>query len=172
MVTSTNGSPIAAIRRYVTAKCPVWPLPPIAGDDRHGGRRRDDQQREADRQREPESLAGYLVGIAAPARTVEARHLRGGCIAQEIEDAEERGEHRTGEAERRELVHAQVPDDRRVSQDVERLGRQRAERGQGDREDLPVVGRAAEDAESGCGQSPGSSPGPHTRLRTTCPCET
>ena len=96
--------------------------------DRRGGRGGDDQQGEPDPEREPESLAGYLVGITAPACAVEAGDLGGGGVAQEIEDAEERRQHGTGQAERGELVDAQVPDDRRVGQDVERLGGERAER--------------------------------------------
>jgi hypothetical protein len=127
--------------------------------DRHGACGGDDQQGEADPEREPQGLAGDLVGVAAPAGAVEARDLRGGGVAQEVEDAEERLEHGACEAERGKLVHAQVPDDRCVGQHIERLGRQRAERRQGDRDDLPVMRGAAKDAESWRGQSPGSSPG-------------
>ena len=117
--------------------------------DRHGGRRGDGQQRESDRQRQPERLSRYLVGVAAPPGAVEAGDLRGGGVAQEVEDTEERRENGAGEPERCELVHAEMADDRRVGEHVERLGRQRAERRQGDREDLAIVRRAAKDPEGG-----------------------
>ena len=52
-------------------------------------------------------------------------------------------EHRRGERERGELRRAEVADDRGVDEQVERLGRQRAERGEREAQDLAVVGRAA-----------------------------
>ena len=45
-------------------------------------------------------------------------------------------QHGRGERERRELRRAEVADDRGVDQQVERLGRQRAERGQREAQDL------------------------------------
>jgi len=54
------------------------------------------------------------------------------------------GEHGADQRERRELRRPEVADDRRVDEQVQRLGRERAERRQGEPEDLAVVGGAAQ----------------------------
>ena len=70
------------------------------------------------------------------ARAVQAGDVRGRAVGEEVEDRERRREHRRGDRERRELRRPEVPDDRRVDEHVQRLGGQRAERGDGEREDL------------------------------------
>ena len=57
------------------------------------------------------------------------------------EDAEEDGveQYRRRNAEPGELLGAQVTDDRAVGEQEERLGEERAERRQGEAQDLPVV---------------------------------
>ena len=65
-------------------------------------------------------------------------------VREEVEEAVEAGEQRAGDAERGELRPAKVADDRRVDQDVERLGGERAERREGEPEDRGVVLRAPE----------------------------
>ena len=65
--------------------------------------------------------------------------LGGRPVLEEVEDREERAEHDGGDPERGELRAAEVADDRRVDEDVERLGGERAERRHGEAEDLAVV---------------------------------
>jgi hypothetical protein len=61
---------------------------------------------------------------------VQPRHLRGGAVGEEVEDRDRARGQRSGDRERAELRRAEVPDDRRVDQDVERLCGERPERGQ------------------------------------------
>jgi len=75
---------------------------------------------------------------------VQPRDVRGRAVGQEVEDREGGGEDRRGDRQRRELRRAEVPDDRRVDEQVQRLGRERAERRQGEPQDLAVVGGAAQ----------------------------
>jgi hypothetical protein len=63
-------------------------------------------------------------------------------VREEVEDRERTGQHRSRETEPRELRPAKVPDDRRIDEDVERLGRKRAERRQSEPDDFAVVWRA------------------------------
>ena len=60
-----------------------------------------------------------------------------------MHSADERREHGRGERERRELGRAEMADDRRVDEQVQRLGGERAEGGCGQAKDLPVQRRAA-----------------------------
>jgi hypothetical protein len=73
------------------------------------------------------------------ASTEESGHRRRRAVGEEVEDEERGGEDRAGDGEPPELGRAQVPDDRGVDEDVERFGRQGAERGDGEPQDLPVV---------------------------------
>jgi hypothetical protein len=75
---------------------------------------------------------------------VQARHARGRAVGQEDAQRDEVREHGRGERERSELRRAEVADDRRVDQQVQRLGGERAERGEGEVEDLAVVRGAAQ----------------------------
>src|SRR5581483_3968123 len=101
-----------------------------------------DEQCDADPERRPERLrreprrALLLSGAGRPGQD------RGRSVGEEVEDRECAGEHRPGETERRDLRPAEVPDDRRVCEDVQRLGCERAERRQCKAADLAVVGRA------------------------------
>ena len=128
-----------------------------AGSARTRGARASEQ---ADARGQPQGLGGDPSGRGALARAVEARDLGGRPVGEEVEDRERAGEQRPGQGQRGELRRAQVPDDRRVHQDVQRLGRQRAQRGQRDAQDLAVVRGAA-----GHGRSIGSR-SPHCQGAT------
>ena len=77
-------------------------------------------------------------GAAFVAGAEVTGHDRGRAVGQEVEDAERRGEHRAGDTEPAELMRAEVPDDRGVGEDVQRLGDQRAERRHRKPQDLPI----------------------------------
>ena len=116
-----------------------------AAEQRDRRRRQPDRQRDddrADRQGHPQRLGGHRPGALRLTRPVQPRHLRRHPVGQEVAQRRQRAEQRTGQRERRELRRAEVPDDRRVDQDVERLRGERAERGDGQPEDLAVVGGA------------------------------
>ncbi len=96
---------------------------------------------DADRERQPQRLRRGLPRLALAARAVLAGHQRGRPVGEEVAEADDHAEDRRREGERRQLDRAEVADDRRVDQQVGRLGGQRPERGQREREDLAVVGR-------------------------------
>ena len=105
----------------------------------HRERQAEHEQQDADGGGEPQRLRGHRAGHLLAPRAVVARNLRGGAVRQEVEDREGAGEHGAGERERRELRGAEVTDDCRVNQDVERLRGECAECRQGEFQDLPVV---------------------------------
>src|SRR4051794_27184196 len=71
--------------------------------------------------------------------TGSARHGRSRPVGEEVEDRECTGEDRAREAECGDLRPAEMPDDRRVDEDVERLRGQRSERRQCEPQDLAIV---------------------------------
>jgi hypothetical protein len=75
---------------------------------------------------------------------VQARHVRGRRVGEEVAQRHDRREHDRCERERRELRRAEVADDCGVGEQVQRLGRERAERRQGEQQDLAVVRGAAQ----------------------------
>jgi hypothetical protein len=70
--------------------------------------------------------------------------MRGRRIGQEVAQRNHRGEQRRRQRERGELNRADVTDDRRVGEQVQRFCGERPERGQGKAQDLAVVRRATE----------------------------
>ena len=74
--------------------------------------------------------------LPGPART---SHLRGRPVLEKVEDREGAAEDRDRDSERGELGPTEMSDDRRVDEEVERFGRQRAQRGEREPEDLAVV---------------------------------
>ena len=60
-------------------------------------------------------------------------------VLQEVEDGEDATQHCERDPERRELLAAQVPDDGRVDEEVQRLGSERAQRRKRETGDLAVV---------------------------------
>ena len=97
-----------------------------------------------DRQRQPQRLRGERAGLGVPRPRRAGAHARGRAVGEEDaqrDDAPSRT--RRGQRERRELRRAEVADDRRVGEQVERLGGERSERGEREAQDLAVVGGAA-----------------------------
>ena len=128
----------AEIRRRVVGRLPL-------DADERDDRRREERDRggehDPDREREPERLRAELAGDRVLAGPCRPRDLGGRPVLEEVE-RREHGERRRRGAERGELRAAEVPDDRGVDEDVERLGGERAERRKREPEDLAVVRRA------------------------------
>ena len=99
----------------------------------------DDEQRDSDPERSPERLGREPRGLLVPTRARGARDDGGRAVGEEVEDREGAGEHRPGETECGDLRPAQVADDCRVGEHVQRLGRERAEGRQRQADDLAVV---------------------------------
>ena len=106
---------------------------------RHGGQHRG--HRHAEPQREPDRLRPERRRGAVLAGPVQPRHPGGRPVGQEDAEPDDGAQRRRGERERGELRRAQVADDRGVDQEVERLGRERAQRGHGQGQDLAVAAR-------------------------------
>jgi hypothetical protein len=70
--------------------------------------------------------------------------VRGRRVREEVAQRDDRREEHGGQRECCKLRRPEVADDRRVDEQVQRLGRERAERRQGEPEDLAVVGGAAQ----------------------------
>ena len=90
---------------------------------------------------EPGRLHAVAHGVGAPAGAVQPGRHRGRAVDQEVAEPGGVGEQQRADRQPAQLGRAEVADDRRVDEDVQRLGRQRRQRGQREREDLPV-GRA------------------------------
>ena len=101
-----------------------------------------DDQRAADRHRDPQRLRrrGGAARSDSPAPLARATTAVVPYVRKlKIVNAPERT--RAGEPERRDLRPAQVADDRRIREHVQRLGGERAERRQRQTQDLSVVAR-------------------------------
>ena len=107
--------------------------------DRHGEGRDEPGDHDPEGEREPQRLRAEPAGDRLLAGASRPRDLRGRPVLEEVEDPEQPREHRRGDPERGELGAAEVADDRRVDEDVERLGRERPQRRHGEAQDLPVV---------------------------------
>ncbi len=114
-------------------------LPAHERDERlceHGDEPR---HRDPEREGEPDRLGAEppcRLGLSGSAR---AGDLRGRPVLEEVEDREGAAEDGRGDPERGELRPSQVADDGRVDEQVERLGGERAQRGNRELEDLAVV---------------------------------
>jgi hypothetical protein len=75
---------------------------------------------------------------------VQPRDVGGGRVGEEVAQRDDRRQQRGGERQRSKLWRAEVADDRRVGEQVQRLGGKRAERGQRKAQDLAVMRRATE----------------------------
>ena len=115
------------------------PSTPISVDDLRGERDDAGGDREAEAERKPERLRAEAVRDLRLACSGRAADLRSRPVLEEVEDAEEAGQHRGSDPERRQLLPAEMTDDRRVDEEVQRLGRQRAERRHRELQDLAVV---------------------------------
>jgi hypothetical protein len=117
-------------------------LDPQQPGDLRCEREHEDRDGESEAQREPERLRPESVRDPLLAGPGGAAHLCRRAVLEEVEDAEEPAERRRRDRERRQLRSAQMADDRRVDEQVERLGGERAQCRDGELEDLAVVLRA------------------------------
>src|SRR6266568_1100378 len=119
-------------------------------EERVGNGLADDEQRDTDRKRYPERLRGE--SCRALLLTCAGRTGDNGCraVGQEVEGRERPRGHGAGEPERSDLRAAEVADDRRVGENVERFGR---------RERRVPATRAAGSPGS-CGERRGEASGP------------
>jgi hypothetical protein len=108
-------------------------------NERHGERGQQRRERDPDSGGQPQRLRRQPPGGELVARAVVARHLRRRAVGEEVEEREGAGEERGGDRQRGQLLGAEMADHRGVRQEVQRLGGERAECGQGEAEDLPVV---------------------------------
>ena len=108
-------------------------------EERHGDDLACYEQHEPDPERSPERLRRDLGGLVLSARARCARHDCRRPVGEEVEDREGAREHGARKAERRDLRPAEMADDCRVGEDVQRLGRERAERRQREADDLAIV---------------------------------
>ena len=115
-------------------------LGPEEADEGHGEHLAGDGEDDPEGHRQPHPLDGLVGGLAVVAGPDEAGHRRGGAVGEEDEDRVERGQHGVGDGQAGELRGAEVADDGGVGEDVERLGDERPEGGQGQADDLPVGG--------------------------------
>ena len=138
-----NGAPSAAIRRYSVAPSATSPSPPISATA--PGASATIPASSSTPIPIPSHSACDPSAAASASRpgAVQPRHLRRGPVGEEVEDRERRAQHRGGDRERGELGRPEVPDDRRVDEHVERLGRERPERGERQGKDFAVERRDA-----------------------------
>ncbi len=108
-------------------------------DDRPTERQPHGREDHSEAEREP--YAGHAV-LGGRLRISRADAARDGCrraVRQEIEDPEGDTQDGSGDAETGQRQGPEMPDDRRVGQHVQRLGRERAERRNCEAQDLTVV---------------------------------
>jgi hypothetical protein len=74
---------------------------------------------------------------------VKPRDVRGRRVGQEVAQGDDGRQERRGQRERRQLPGSEVADDGGIDEQVQGLGRERAQRREGETQDLAVVGRAA-----------------------------
>ena len=110
--------------------------------ERLGRRLEHDEQHRPDRERRPQCLRRQPGGALLLARSRRACDHRRRPVREEVEDREGPREHGAGEPEGCDLRTAEMADDGRVGKDVERFGREGAERRERQPQDLAVVRRA------------------------------
>jgi hypothetical protein len=108
--------------------------------DQGAGRGRQHQgEGHADAGGQPQRLRRQRPGTRRLSRARQPRHLGGRAIGQKVEQREAAREQGARDRERGELGRTQVPDHRRVGEEIEGLGRESAERRHRQADDLPVV---------------------------------
>ena len=120
-------------------------------------------------EREPDRLRAEASRRLGLPRTTGTRHLRRRPVLEEVEDHERAAEDHGGDPERSQLHPPEMPDDRGVDEQVERLRSERAERGNREPKDLPVVRRPQRHAFSVVTPRWRRS-SPRTRRRSSRPC--
>ena len=88
------------------------------------------RDRDAEREREPDGLRAEPPRRLLLPRSACPRDLRRRAVLEEVEDRERPAEDRERDTERRELRTPEVPHDRGVDEEIERLRRERAQRRQ------------------------------------------
>ena len=113
---------------------------PEQGEQRARQGEGDEPHDHAARRGQPHALHRLVGGLALVAGAEQAGHRRGGAVGQEDEDGVADQQDAAGDGEPGQGLGPDVAHDGGVGQDVERLGRQRGEGGDGEPEDLPVDG--------------------------------
>ena len=137
-ITSMNGAPSAAMRNHVSASCSEA-LSSEPAISRSAGPATISS---TTRQSVPSANASQVACTPTSSASsrwpgaVEARRLGRRAVLEERAQADDLGEQRAGDREARQRRAPEVPDDRRVAEHVERLGRERAERRQRERDHL------------------------------------
>ncbi len=138
-VTRTNGAPSDAIRIHSRAWAAAGVLPPaiawIAGACHQLEAKR---EHHSEPEREPGGLDADVEGLVDAAGTVQPRGPRRGAVLEEGAEPEDLREQQPRERQARERHGAEMADDGRVAQNVERLGDQRAEGRDGERKHLAI----------------------------------
>ena len=91
-----------------------------------------------DNEGKPQALHRLVSGLPVLAGAQQTGDRRGGAVGEEDENGEGDQQERRRQRKSGELRGAEVPDHGGVGEDVQRLGDQRAERGQGQGEDPPI----------------------------------
>ena len=111
---------------------------------RHGVHRRngddleDGRQEQAQNERKPGGLHAHVERLVVVPGAVQPRRPGGGAVLEEGAEPEHLREEQPRQREPGQRDGAQVADDRRVAQDVQRLGDQGTEGGDGERQDLAI----------------------------------
>ena len=106
--------------------------------DRRGGDDDDGRQHDADDRRQPHRLHADVGGVVGSTGTEAPRHPLGRAVGEEVAAGDDEAEHGGGEGQPAELGRPQAPDDRRVDEHVQRLGRQAPQRRQRQPDDPPI----------------------------------
>ena len=109
-------------------------------DDHRRQREAEHREHEPETDREPAPVDPALRRVLAVAGAELAGHPGRRAVGQEVEHAERGGQHRSGDGQAGERPGPEMPDDRGVGQEVQRLGCERAEGGHRQAGDLAVVG--------------------------------
>src|SRR5262249_50066594 len=124
------------------------PLAADQRDERNRERGNESRDRDPEREREPDGLGPEPPRGVVLAGASRPRDLGGRPVLKEVEDREERAEDRRRDPERGELGAAEMPDDGRVDEQVERFSGEGAERGEREPDDLAVVRRSEPHADA------------------------
>ena len=110
-------------------------------DERFCKHREEHGDGDAERERKPDRLRSEAARRLLLPRSAGASDLGRRPVLEEVEDGKKPAEQRERDAECGELRSSEVADDRGVDEEVERLGRERAQRGKREPQDLAVVPR-------------------------------
>ena len=109
-------------------------------DERPGEQHTEHRADQPDAHGQPEAVDALRQRSPQVAGPDPTRHARRGAVGQEDAQPDDGLQHHGRDPLARELGGAEVADDRRVREQEQRLGHQRQEGGDGEPQDLPVVG--------------------------------